>query len=184
MAGLRTRSGWLVAVSLLCIVQARGETQLSEYQVKAAFLYKFATYVRWPATSSAEMDAPFVIGIIGKDPFGHMLDAVIDSQSIHGRAVVVKRLVRPEEALRCHLLFVGSSERGALRKILGTLNGAPVLTVGDMDRFAEQGGMINLTTEENHIRFEINKRAIDRAGLKVASQLLGLARIVDEEKVP
>ena len=182
MPGFRTRWGWLIAASLLAIAQTRGESRLSEYEVKAAFLYKFATYVRWPPQSAAVTDAPFVIGVIGKDPFGRALDAVMKGQSVHGRAVVVKRLARPEEALRCQVVFVCSSERGALRQILGTLNGAPVLTVGDTDRFAEQGGMINLTTEENHIRFEINKRAIDRAGLKVASQLLGLARIVDEEK--
>jgi hypothetical protein len=173
----------LVAVGF-CVAQVRGEARLSEYQVKAAFLYKFATYVRWPARSGPDADAPFVIGVIGKDPFGRELDAVMNGQSVRGRAVVVKRLAKPEEALRCDVLFICSSERGALRKILGALNGAPVLTVGDMDRFAELGGMINLTTENNRIRFDINKRAIDRAGLKVASQLLSLARIVEEEKVP
>src|SRR3954447_12785176 len=132
MARLRTRSGWLVAASLLCIAHARGETQVSEYQVKAAFLYKFATYVRWPPPSAAVTDAPFVIGVIGKDPFGPALDGVMNGQSIHGQVVVVKRLTRPEEALHCNVVFVCSSERGSLRKIFGTLNGAPVLTVGDM----------------------------------------------------
>src|SRR5882672_2328009 len=105
MPRLRTRLGWLLVVAGFCIAQARGETRLSEYEVKAAFLYKFATYVRWPPQSAAVADAPFVIGVIGKDPFGQALDAVMKGQSVHGRAVVVKRLARPEEALRCQVVF-------------------------------------------------------------------------------
>src|SRR5882672_8118531 len=112
MLRLRARSGWLVAVGL-CVAQVRGEARPSEYQVNSAFIYKFATYVRWPARSGPDADAPFVIGVIGKDPFGRELDAVMNGQSVHRRAVVVKRLTKPEEALRCDVLFVGSSERGA-----------------------------------------------------------------------
>jgi len=171
---------WLIAVGF-CVSPVCGEEALSEYQVKAAFLYKFATYVRWPARTGAEA-TPFVIGVIGRDPFGRDLDAVMKGQNIRGRAIVVKRVTQPEEALRCDILFIGSSERERLRALLTSLRDAPVLTVGDMDRFAELGGMINLTTtEDNHIRFDINKGAIDRAGLKVASSLLGLARIVQGE---
>jgi hypothetical protein len=80
------------------------------------------------------------------------------------------------------VLFISLSERDHLTQLLAMLHGAPVLTVGDMDRFAELGGMINLiTTEDNHIRFDINKKAIERAKLKAPSQLLRLARIVDSE---
>ncbi|HEV7488453.1 MAG TPA: YfiR family protein [Thermoanaerobaculia bacterium] len=182
MLRLHARLGWLVAAGL-CIAQARGESALSEYQVKAAFVYKFATYIRWPPRTGLDASSPFVICVIGRDPFGRELDAVMHGQNIHGRRIVVKRLARPEEAARCDVLFIGSSERAALPQILDAVHNEPVLTVGDMDHFAELGGMINLTTEDNHIRFDINKGAIDRAGLKAASQLLGLARIVDEEKV-
>jgi hypothetical protein len=181
---MRRRGAWLWALATcLCIAQGRAQTPpLSEYQVKAAFIYKFATYVRWPPRTGPDATAPFVICVIGKDPFGRELGAVMDGHKVQGRAIVVKRVAQPEEALRCEVLFVSSSERATLRKILTTLHGAPVLIVGDMNRFAELGGMINLTAEENHIRFDINKGAIDRAGLKAASQLLGLARIVEEEK--
>jgi hypothetical protein len=153
-----------------------------EYQVKAAFIFKFATYIRWPPAAGANA-APFVIGIIGKDPFGSSLDQVVRAQAVQGRAIRIKALSRIEEALECDLIFVSASERENLGQIFAALRRAPVLTVGDMDRFAEQGGMIGLvTTEDNHIRFDVNKKAIDRAGLRASAQLLHLARIVDDAR--
>jgi hypothetical protein len=175
--------GVLTLAAISWLVEARGEGVAPEYQLKAAFLYKFATYVRWPATGNAETASPFVIGIIGKDPFGRALTDVVHGERVQGRVIVVRKLGRVEEALRCEVLFVSSSERANLNEVFAALHGAPVLTVGDMDQFAELGGMINLvTTEDHHIRFDINKGAIDRAGLKVPSQLLGLARTVLESR--
>jgi len=170
-----------LAVSLW-LAQGRGHATELEYQVKAAFLYKFATYIHWPATVGA-VKAPFVIGVIGKDPFGSALNEVVHGEKVDERVIQIRRLRLPEEALRCEVLFVGSSERENLQKLFAVLRGAPVLTVGDMDQFAESGGMINLITTEDHkIRFDINKGAMDRAGLKATSQLLRLARIVDESR--
>jgi hypothetical protein len=154
-----------------------------EYQVKAAFIYKFATYVHWPA-AGVDVTTPFVIGILGKDPFGSALSAVIRGQNIQGSAILIRNVSRVEEALGFDLIFVSSSERDNLQQIFLALRGAPVLTVSDVDQFAEQGGMIGLvTTEDNHIRFNINKAAIERPGLRASSQLLQLARIVDETRV-
>jgi hypothetical protein len=175
----RVRLAWLVAAGF-CVAQARGHAATPEYQVKAAFIYKFATYIRWPATTGAAT-TPFVIGIIGKDPFGAALGDVVLGERVQGRVIEIRRLGRFDEALRCDVLFVSSSERGNLQQIFATLHDAPVLTVADMDQFAELGGMINLiTTEDHQIRFDMNKGAIDRAGLKAPSQLLRLARIVDK----
>ena len=173
---------WILTLAAtLCVAQAHGDAKAPEYQVKAAFIYKFATYIHWPAKAGADANTPFVIGVIGKDPFGPALDAVVHGQSLEQKAIVVTRLARLEDALHCDVLFVSASEREHLQRIFAALRGAPVLTVGDMDQFAELGGMINLvTTEDKHIRFDINKGAIDRAGLKAQSQLLRLARIVDE----
>jgi hypothetical protein len=167
------------AAAAFCVAGASGESAAPEYQVKAAFIYKFATYVRWPAAAVAGASAPFVIGVIGEDPFGPALDAVVRGQSVWGKTIIVRRLDRPEDARRWHLVFVCSSERRNLQHILAVLRDTPVLTVSDMDQFAVLGGMIGLvTTEDHHIRFEINKSAIDRAGLKASSTLLQLARVV------
>src|SRR6266550_7928952 len=82
-----------------------------EYRVKAAFIYKFATYIRWPATAGVEATAPFVIGVIGTDPFGSSLTEVVRDQTVQGRVIRIRALSRADEALDCSLLFVSSSEQ-------------------------------------------------------------------------
>lgn len=173
----------LLLITGLGIAQAGAAATAPEYQVKAAFIYKFATYIRWPASVGGNATRPFVIGVFGKDPFGPLLAEVVRGQTVQGRAIHIKPLARIEEALDCDVVFVSSSERGNLGQIVSVLRGASVLTIGDMDQFAEQGGMIGLvTTEDNHIRFDINKTAIERSGLRASSQLLHLARIIEEPR--
>lgn len=171
----------LLLTAGLCVAPICAAATGAEYQVKAAFIYKFATYVRWPATAGVDVTTPFVIGVLGKDPFGSALNAVVRGQNVQGRVISIRNLSRVEEALRCDLVFVSFSERDNLPQIFAALRGAPVLTVSDVDQFAEQGGMIGLvTTEDNHIHFNINKKAIERPGLRASSRLLQLARIVDQ----
>jgi hypothetical protein len=172
----------LVLTAGLAAVHLFGAGTVPEYEVKAAFLYKFATYVHWPALSEVEVRTPFVIGVIGVDPFGPALSGVVRGQRVQGRSIQIRNVTRADETLRCDLLFVSSSERENLQEIFAVLRRAPVLTVGEMDQFAEQGGMIALITEDNRIRFKINPAAVERAGLKVPSQLLKLARIVEETR--
>ena len=152
----------------------------TEYEVKAAFIYNFARYIQWPKES--DTNKPFVIAVIGKDPFGVALDDAVSGQKVQGRPVVIKRFTKIEDAPNCDILFVCASESDRLHQIFGVLHQAPVLTIGDIDRFAELGGMINLRTEDNRIRFEVNVQAIGRAGLKAGSQILRLARIVTEAR--
>ncbi len=164
---------------LLLIATGLSAATPTEYEVKAAFIYNFTKYVQWPPPGS-NADEPFVIGVLGKDPFGLALDEVMGGQSVQRRVIVVRRFSRIEDAAKSHVLFVCASERPHLRRIFEALRNAPVLTVGDMGRFAELGGMINLTTEENRVRFEMNPNAIQRAGLKAGSPLFRLGRIVKE----
>ena len=168
----------LLLTATLC---ARGHLEAAapptEYEVKAAFLYNFAKYVQWPSSARSDTNGPFVIGVLGKDPFGPILDRAMNGQSVQGRVIVVRRFVRIEE-IECDLLFVSSSENRNLQKIFDALHRRAVLTVGDSHQFAELGGMFNLTTEENRIHFDMNPEAIQRAGLKAGSQLFRFARIV------
>lgn len=148
----------------------------TEYEVKAAFLYNFAKYVQWPPSPRPTL----VIGVLGKDPFGPHLDEVMNGQSVQGKTIVIRRFARIEDVSGSDILFVCASERRNLKAVFTALQRLPVLTVADMDQFAELGGMINLTNEENHVRFEMNPDAIQGAGLKAGSQLYRLARIVKE----
>jgi hypothetical protein len=150
----------------------------SEYAVKAAFLVKFIHYVEWPADGRSER-APFVVGVLGTDPFGNVLDEMLAEKQVNGRKIVARRFKRLEDAATgSSILFISSSEWPDLTEILRTMDRHPVLTVGEIDHFASRGGVIGFRLEGNKVRFDINAERADRAGLKVSSQLLKLARIV------
>jgi len=158
---------------------ADARPQAPEYQVKAAFLYNFAKFVEWPAELLAN-DPSFVIGLLGEDPFGPLLDEAVAGKTVRDKRIVVKRFSRLEDAAGAHILFISDSEAGNVSRIVKGLSRTPVLTVSDIERFAERGGMVQLETEQNRVRFAINVAAVERAGLKPSSQLLKLARIVPE----
>ena len=105
----------------------------SEYQVKAIFLYNFSHFVDWPPAGFASPDAPFVIGILGDDPFGARMDEAVRGEQINGHPLVVRRLHRAEEAGSCRILFIAHSEGVQLGHILAALNHSSTLTVSDLD---------------------------------------------------
>lgn len=161
------------------VLMARAEAQeVSEYQVKAAFLYNFTKFVQWPADVFSDEKSPIIIGLIGEDPFGSALDRAVRGKSVRGRQLTVKRLKWGENLKDCHLIFIGSSERKRAAQILKILKGASVLTVGEMEHFNQQGGIINFISENQRVRFEINADAAGQARLTISSKLLSLARNV------
>jgi YfiR/HmsC-like len=149
----------------------------TEYQVKAAFIYNFAKFVEWPMESSAK-DSPFVIGILGQDPFGGALDEIVSGKTVRDKKITVKRFSSIDDAMNSRILFISKSEKESMGQIIKRLDGASVLTISDIGQFAEQGGMIELVIDHNRVRFAINVAATEQAGLKPSSQLLKLARIV------
>jgi len=156
-------------------------TRLSEYRVKAAFVYNFAKFIDWPAEAFPNGRAPLALCILGKDPFGVALET-IKGKTVKDRKLVIQHLARIEDLERCHILFISASEEKHLERILKTLKGSNVLTIGEVRQFAELGGMIHLTMKENKVRFEINVDAAERAGLKISSKLLKLAEVVRDER--
>jgi hypothetical protein len=180
------RLGKQIAASLLAVVVPLSGTPPiraqanppSEYQVKAAFLFNFAKFVDWPPGSFASPQAPFLICILGKDPFGRAIDDALQGKSIGEHPVSVLRVKDIAEGRRCQILFAGVLESRNMAGILDGLRGTNILLVGEADGFATSGGTIQFTLEENHVRFLINVDAADRAGLKFSSKLLALAKIV------
>ncbi|HVS52191.1 MAG TPA: YfiR family protein [Opitutaceae bacterium] len=154
----------------------------AEYQLKAAYLFKLPQFVEWPAGAFADAQAPFVIGILGEDPFGVYLDDFVRDEKMDTHPIVVRRFRRGEEARGCHVLYIGRSEGAALEKIFAQLRRQPTLTVGDLDEFARLGGMIHLVVEDGRIHFSINADAAKAAGLDISSKLLRLATIVPPPK--
>jgi len=152
---------------------------LPEYQVKAAFVHSFGKYVIWPSAASAAPTAPFVIGILGTDPFDDAFAPLLQ-KNLQNRPLEIRRFDRISEARGCQILFISRSEQRRLGELLAALKGHNTLTVSDIDGFAREGGMIQLLLQDNQIRFEINLRAAQAAELTISSNLLKLATAVVE----
>jgi hypothetical protein len=171
---------WLRLCVLLAALSGGvwGQTAPSkEYQVKAVFLFNFIQFVEWPEGVFTEANSPMYIGVLGDDPFGQALDEVVKGESIGGRSLAVVRSRRLEELAGCHLIFISKSETRRLDNVLAQLGSRPVLTVSELDGFANRGGMIAFYSEGKRIRFEINPGVAKRVDLKISSELLGLGRI-------
>lgn len=170
-----------VAVAATALAPAPAHAQAaSEYQAKAAFLYNFTKFVDWPPRAFASPTAPINVCVLGEEYFGASLD-VIQERQAQGRPLTVKRLASIGQAGSCHILFISASEDKQVRSLLAAVKGQPLLTVGETDRFAEMGGVINLVLEDKRIKMEVNLDAAQRHGLKISSQLLRLARVVGGE---
>lgn len=147
-----------------------------EYQVKAAFLLNFAKFVEWPAGRVKET---FTIGVLGRDPFKSALDS-LSGKTVRGKRVVVRRYEEPDEAREADILFISASEKRELPRILKTVRGNSILTVGDSKDFGRSGVVINLLLLRKRVGFEINLAAAQRDGLQISSNLLKLAQEVIE----
>ncbi len=151
-----------------------------EYRVKAALIYNFAKFVEWPDAVSA--GDPFIIGVLGQDPFGAALD-VLQGRTVSGKRVIVKRFETLDALERSDILFISSSEHDNLADILDAVSGDAVLTVGETELFAETGGVIGLVNQQTTIRLQINFGASQRSGLQISSKLLELAKIVESRQI-
>jgi hypothetical protein len=169
---------WLTCLLLLHSLfvppaQAEPETKPTQYEVEAAYLFNFGKFVGWP--SGTQADSPFVICVLGQDPFGPVLDHTIAGETLRGRPVQDKRIARPQDATGCSILYISSSESGRLSKILPAMQEAPVLTVSDIPDFVQQGGMIQFVLRDGRVRFEVNLAPAQSNGLSMSSELLKVA---------
>jgi hypothetical protein len=172
---------FLSAFLLLGLCSQAGAQQNLEYKIKAAFLYNFAKFVEWPNLKNADPSLPFVLGVLGDDPFGSELD-VIQNKIINGRRISIKRFSSLNDYEPCHILFINPGEKNILKETLLWLKNKDALTVGDAADFAKAGGMIGFVQKQKKVRFEINIAAAENKGLSISSNLLKLATIVDTEK--
>jgi hypothetical protein len=179
---------FLLIVSLFMIMMLYGfsaaalnsdndKAKYAEYKVKAAYLYNFAKFVEWPSETFADSSLPLGICIIGEDPFGSTLDSIKDKR-VKGKKLEVRQYSGSSEIKECHILFISPSEKNNLADILEMIKDRHILTVSDMNKFADRGGMINLKQAKNKIKLEINHEAAKNSGLKMSSKLLKIAKII------
>lgn len=166
----------VVASALVGPCLAQSDLQVAEYRVKAAFLYKFASYVEWPAQVFDRPDSPFVLAVAGADTLAEELSQVVVGRSIAGRPVLVRKLRKGDPVDGVQILFVGEGGRPA--EILASAKGKPVLTVTESaDAFA-LGSIINFVIVDDKVRFDVALRAAESCNLRVSARLLAVARKV------
>jgi hypothetical protein len=176
----RSVLAWVMALVIVGILfgvsgLSAQKSKPQEYEVKATYLYNFARFVEWPSSSAPAKSDSFAICVLGQDPFGPALDAIVAGESIDGKAVLAKRVSKPQDAVSCRVLYISSSEESRLKEVLAALDKSGVLTVSDIPQFSQRGGMIEFTLQGNNVRFEVNLAIAENTGLTLSSELLKVA---------
>ena len=177
LVALRT---WLLrALFLLVVALASARptaAQVTEYDVKAAYLFNFLQFVTWPPTAFASAASPLQLCVAGRDSLGTLLRNLTRTEVVGGRGITVTIVQGTDDLQRCHLLFLsdGTPAAGSLRAVASR----PVLTVGESEDFLAAGGMIRFVVSDNRVRFDVSTRPAARAGLTLSSRLLQVARQV------
>lgn len=165
---------WRGLIALLALMfvstASAAETEL-EAKVKAAYLYNLTKFVEWPTLPAGEMR----ICVLGSDAVGRMLGD-LSGRQVHDRPLKIE-VETVNDPSQCQVLFIGRGER-RLAEVLKRVHGVGVLTVGDVDNFAYQGGIVGFYVEAGKIKLEINTDAARAARLRISAKLLEVARTI------
>jgi hypothetical protein len=151
----------------------------SEEEIKAAFLFNFARYVEWPENAFASSATPVSICMFASEGFSGVVSQIVSGKNVGDRPVAVSILEDLSLTGDCHILYLDSASELSSQALIEGLSETHVFTVSDRRGFAEEGGVANFFRLGDRIRFEINPSAAERAGLKISSRLLRLAKVVE-----
>jgi hypothetical protein len=168
----------ILTLFLVSPLKAPANSTAEEYSIKAAFLFHFAQFVDWPPEAFKDAGSPLIYCTLGEDPFHGALETTLNGKTIGKRTIRVQHIKQLQETQGCHILFLGAAGKDLNPGIVAGLQESPILTVGESEHFAQDGGMIGFCLDQNKIRFEINLEVAGRAKLKISSRLLALARTV------
>jgi hypothetical protein len=176
----------LRAAALACLAAllaapglAQEPASTSEAATKASYLYKLAPFVGWPAQAYPGATVPFAICVIGRDPFGPLLDRMVQDQRVGERPIVVTRLPQADPKTPCQVAYLGGSPSQPVKQALRLLKGAPILTVTDG---GADPGVVDLSVADGRVRLRIDEKAAAEDGLTISSKLLRLAVTVVPKK--
>jgi len=177
----------LMALFLLChalsapALGADADTSFeAEQRVKAAYLYRFVSYIDWPPRSFENDNSPYVIGIVGAELVADELTRIAAAKTINGRALAVQRLRPGQPAAGVHMLFIGRTENERLDQWTRQVQGRPVLVVGEATGANATLAMINFRILEDRVRFDVQLDPVEKAGLKISSRMLSVANSVSK----
>ena len=167
-----------VACLLFSAVAVAQSGSSGKYEAQAALLLNFAKFVEWPGSSFDNPQAPIVFGIMGGEQLAFDLQRIAAGEKVQGRSLVVRKESFSDDASHCHVLFVSASQRPHIAQILAGLQAASVLTVSDIDGFADAGGIVQIATDGNLARFVVNLDAAKQSNLRLSAKLLALAHVI------
>ena len=146
-----------------------------KYPLISAYIYNFTQFTVWPESA---VKGVFTVCVVGHDPFGSFLNP-IQSKEVKGLKITIKRYNSGKEGglSSCNILFIAGSESGNIDSILAPLRGTPVLTMSDVDGFADAGGMVEFKPESGKIGIWIDLSAVKTASISISSKLLSLVHI-------
>ena len=166
----------LLLALLWSLLPRRADDAGLEYKVKAVCVLNAARFITWPAAAFKTAQSPFVIGVLGENPFGTLLEAAVKNETIRHRPIELRHLASVEDAKACQVVFVCRSEKRRLPAIFRVLENTSALTVSEIEGFTEAGGILGLSLENQKIHFDINPPAAHKAGLSIEPQFLMICR--------
>lgn len=161
--------------ALLMLLQWSVSNAQVNYKIHSLFMYKFTQYIEWPDKQSS---GDFVIGVVGNSKITPELEALASTKKVGTKTIVIKKMSASADMSACHIVFVSESSSGSLGAISGKLAGKPVLVVSETSSGAKKGAGINFIIEDDKMKFELNKSAVEKQSLKVSGDLAKLAIVV------
>ena len=169
----------VVLAAIVVAPAARGQTRTAK-DIKGLFFVTLARYTEWPEKAFAEANSPIIIGVIGEDPFGKLLESLTKNEIVRGRSLVVRRFASDEEIKECHLLYFGAMNVVRRELVISRLSRRPILTVSDTPGFAREGGAVELfLNDDNKVRLRVSKDALSRASLALSPSIMRLVAFLE-----
>ena len=167
----------ILVLALTVFISLAHSAQFTAEAVKAAYLYRFASYIDWP--SDVSVDGPLIIAVTGADDVAAELERMLDTNKVNGRKMVVRRVSKVQDLAGVHILYVGPRSLSRSRALRKAAIDKPILIVTDDPRGLDAGGIINFIEVDRNVRFEISLIAADRSHLRINSALLSVAARVE-----
>ena len=162
-----------LALALSCAASA----QPREHEVKAAFLFKFLSFVEFPQAVLPQ-NAPLTIGVVGAEELAAELEEIVAGRSVDGRRVQVSRVREGEPWTGLHLVFFGRGEAPRLRELQRLAPQQPMLVVCEWDGALDSGAVVNFVRSEGRVRFDVALEHAERRGVRISPRMLAVARAV------
>lgn len=154
---------------------ASTEQPVTETSVKAAFLYRFLSYVEWPAGAFVSADAPYIIAVIGASNMAEELKRLVAGRTAGARPIEVQQLGVNDSLSHVHVLYVGDLPSPQYEQVLGGAQQHAILSVTDKKEWRQSRSVIQFKPLGNRVSFDVALDIAEKSQLKISSRMLSVA---------